>query len=120
MRCSKAEKLLPSHSPLILGTTWQIFRPFFLLIHRTTIKGNILFPKMLQETWQELLKLHKEPRFTRNLTLLFFTVITSSLTLATEYSHPARLAQQQRLTQFSPLVSAGIVIRTYEILLKQK
>ncbi len=38
--------------PLILGTTWQIFRPFFRLIHRTTIKGNILIPKMLQETWQ--------------------------------------------------------------------
>ncbi len=70
--------LLPSgkntyHSPLILGTTWQIFRPFFRLIHRTTIKGNILIPKMLQETWQEILKLQKEPRFTRNLTLLFLT-----------------------------------------------
>ena len=104
----------------ILGTTWQIFRPFFRLIHRTTIKGNILIPKMLQETWQELLKLQKEPRFTRNLTLLFLTVITSSLTLATEYYHPARVPQQQRLTQFSPLVSAAIVIRTYETLLKPK
>ena len=120
MRCSKAEKLLPSHSPLILGTTWQIFRPFFRLIHRTTIKGNILIPKMLQETWLELLKLQKEPRFTRNLTLLFLTVITSSLTLATEYYHPARVPQQQRLTEFYPLVSAAIVIRTYESLLKQK
>ncbi len=75
---------------------------------------------MLQQTWQELLKLQKEPRFTRNLTLLFLTVITSSLALATEYYHPARVPQQQRLTQFSPLVSAGIVIRTYESLLEQK
>ena len=75
---------------------------------------------MLQETWQEFIKLQKDQRFTRNLTLLFLTVITSSLTLAAEYYHPARLAQQQRLTHFSPLVSAGMVIRTYETLLSQK
>ncbi len=65
---------------------------------------------MLQETWQEFIKLQKDQRFTRNLTLLFLTVITSSATLGAEYYHPARVPQQQRLTQFSPLLSAAIVM----------
>ncbi|MDJ0537074.1 MAG: hypothetical protein QNJ70_32100 [Xenococcaceae cyanobacterium MO_207.B15] len=75
---------------------------------------------MLQEIWQEILNLKQDKQFTRNLIVVFIITIASSLILAEQYRHPARLAQQQRLTQFYNLVSVGMVIRTYDTLLNKE
>ncbi|MDJ0743509.1 MAG: hypothetical protein QNJ32_09115 [Xenococcaceae cyanobacterium MO_167.B27] len=75
---------------------------------------------MLQEIWQEILNLKQDKEFTRNLIVVFIITIASSLILAEQYRHPARLAQQPRLTQFYNLVSVGMVIRTYDTLLNKE
>ena len=66
---------------------------------------------MLQEIWQEIIRLGQDKQFVRNLTIVAITVIASSLSLAEEYRHPARLAQKEKLAQFSNLVFTGIEIK---------
>jgi hypothetical protein len=70
---------------------------------------------MLSELWQEILKLNEDTLFTRNLAITTMTAIIITLGLAEVYSHPARIGQQQRISQFSDTVSVGMVIRTYQI-----
>ena len=71
---------------------------------------------MLAEIWQEITELTKDQKFVRNLGFVAMIVVASSSSLAAEYAHPERLAQQQKLEQFSGLVSVGLSIRTQDIL----
>lgn len=73
---------------------------------------------MLTEIWQEIAELTKDSKFVRNLGLVAMITLASSCSLATEYTNPARLAQQERLEEFSALMSVGLCIRTQTILTK--
>ncbi|HHP7230098.1 MAG TPA: hypothetical protein ACFCUY_04485 [Xenococcaceae cyanobacterium] len=74
---------------------------------------------MLEEIWQEMIALKQNQIFRRNLIIVGISAIALPLTLITEYRHPGRLAQQERIAEFSNLVSVGMVIRTYETLLNK-
>ena len=75
---------------------------------------------MLREICQEMIKLHKDRKFLRNLTLLVISALTFSGSIAEQYHHSATSPEQQRLAQFSPFVSAGMVIRTYHTVLDKE
>lgn len=67
---------------------------------------------MLTQLWQEILTLKQDTSFVRNLSITTAIAIVVTLGLGEVYNHPARLGQQQRLEEFSTVVSAGLVIRT--------
>jgi hypothetical protein len=67
---------------------------------------------MLNQLWQEILTLKQDSCFVRNLSVTAAIAIIVTLSLNEIYHHPARLGQQQRLDEFSTLISAGMVIRT--------
>ncbi len=71
---------------------------------------------MLREISQEINKLQKEPIFLRNLTLLAFSTFLFSGSIAEQYHYSRKSAEQERLEEFSPFMSAGMVIRTYHTL----
>jgi hypothetical protein len=73
---------------------------------------------MLAEIWQEITELTKDSKFVRNLGLVTMITLVSSCSLATEYTHPERLAQQEKIEQFSGLMSVGLCLRTQIILNK--
>lgn len=73
---------------------------------------------MLAEICQEIAELTKDSKFVRNLGLVTMITLASSLSLATEYTNPARFAQQEKLEQFSSLMSVGLCIKTQTILTK--
>ncbi|MDJ0648014.1 MAG: hypothetical protein QNJ60_04845 [Xenococcaceae cyanobacterium MO_188.B19] len=72
---------------------------------------------MLREICQEIIKLQKDPKFLRNLTLLAISTIAFCGGIAEPYHHSATSAEQERLAQISPFISAGMVIRTYQTVL---
>jgi hypothetical protein len=73
---------------------------------------------MLAEIWQEITELKKDRQFVRNLGLVAMITLAFSCSLAAEYTHPERLAQKERLEEFSGLMSVGLCIRTQIILNK--
>ena len=72
---------------------------------------------MLREICQEISKLQKDRQFLRNLTLLGISTIALSGGIAEPYYYSATSPQQQRVADFSPFISAGMVIRTYHTVL---
>ncbi len=69
---------------------------------------------MLHELIQELIKLKQDNVFVNN---LFSTlIIVTILCLSIEYlmTTPSRLGKQEKISQFSNTVSAGMVIKTYQ------
>lgn len=67
---------------------------------------------MLNQLWQEILTLKQDSCFVRNLSVTAAIAIVVTLSLGELYHQPDRLGQQQRLEEFSTVVSAGMVIRT--------
>lgn len=63
---------------------------------------------------KEMIQLKQDHAFVRNLAITTFVAIACSLSLGEIQQHPTRLARQEKLSQFSHTVSAGMVIRTYE------
>jgi hypothetical protein len=70
---------------------------------------------MLSELWQEILALKEDRSFARNLAITTIATVTVTLGFAEVYNHPTRIAQQQRISEFSGFLSVGMVIRTYQI-----
>ncbi|GAB4546240.1 MAG: hypothetical protein Tsb0014_40680 [Pleurocapsa sp.] len=68
----------------------------------------------MNQLLQEMIQLKQDTAFVRNLTVTTLVAIACSLSLAEIKQHPTRLARQEKLSQFSHTVSAGMVIRTYE------
>jgi hypothetical protein len=73
---------------------------------------------MLSEVWQEITELTKNQQFVRNLGFVIMLTLASSCCLATEYTNPARAAQQAKIEQFSSLMSVGLCVKTQTILTK--
>ena len=73
---------------------------------------------MFAEIWQEITELTKDQKFVRNLGLVTIITLTSSFSIAAESTNPNRLVQQEKLEQFSNLMSVGFCIRNQSIFSK--
>ena len=71
---------------------------------------------MFKEICQEIAALAKDRKFVRNLGIVTTIAVASSVSLAAGSISPERLAQQEKLDQFSELVSVGLSIRTQTFL----
>jgi hypothetical protein len=69
---------------------------------------------MLNQLWQEIINLKQDTCFIRNLSITTTIAIAVTLGLGEAFNHPARLDQQQRIDEFSNVVSAGMIVRTYQ------
>lgn len=75
---------------------------------------------MLREIYQEIIKLQKDRKFLRNLTLLGISTLALFGGIAEPYYYSATSPQQERVEHFSPFISAGMVIRTYHTVLDKE
>jgi hypothetical protein len=70
---------------------------------------------MLSELQTELSKLQKDPLFIRNLSLTTIAAIALTVGLAEVHRQPARVSQQEKLVEWSSMISVGIVVKAHQV-----
>lgn len=70
---------------------------------------------MIYELLQEISKLKQDSAFVRNLFRTNLIAIACCLSIGSVYNSPRRSSELEKIEQFSNKISAGMVIRTYQI-----
>ncbi len=70
---------------------------------------------MIYELLQEILKLKQDSVFRRNLLRTNLVAIACCLSIGSVYHSPKRSSELAKIEQFSHKISAGMVIRTFQI-----
>lgn len=73
---------------------------------------------MIYELLQEIFRLKQDSAFVRNLVATNLFAIVCCLLMANVYNNPKRSSELENIEQFSNKISAGMVIRTYQIFLR--
>ncbi|MBE9170895.1 hypothetical protein IQ238_26405 [Pleurocapsales cyanobacterium LEGE 06147] len=73
-------------------------------------KNGVLF-----ELWTELSKLKKDTLFMRNLGITTMTAIVLTIGLAEVHRQPARVSQQEKLVEWSSMISVGMVVKAHQV-----
>ncbi|MGV2827825.1 hypothetical protein [Myxosarcina sp. GI1(2024)] len=73
---------------------------------------------MIYEVLQEILKLKRDSAFVRNLVMTNLVALVCCLCMGNVYHSPRRSSELEKVEEFSHKISAGMVIRTYQIFLR--
>lgn len=82
-----------------------------LLSHTCGEENN----RLLSELRQELSKLKQDPLFIRNLGITTMAAIALTVGLGEVYRQPARASQQEKLVEWSSMISVGMVVKTQQV-----
>lgn len=70
---------------------------------------------MLSELRIELLKLKQDTLFMRNLSITTMVAIALTVGLGEVYRQPARASQQEKLVEWSSMISVGMVVKAHQV-----
>ncbi len=70
---------------------------------------------LLSDLGTELAKLKKDPLFIRNLSITTITAIALTVGLAEVHRQPARVSQQEKLVEWSSMISVGMVVKAHQV-----
>jgi hypothetical protein len=70
---------------------------------------------ILSELRTELSKLKQDNLFMRNLSITTITAIALTVGLGEVYRQPARASQQEKLVEWSSMISVGMVVKTHQV-----
>ncbi len=69
----------------------------------------------LSELRTELWKLKQDTLFMRNLSITTITAIALTVVLTEVHRQPARASQQEKLVEWSSMISVGMVVKAHQV-----
>ncbi len=69
----------------------------------------------LSELRTELWKLKQDTLFMRNLSITTITAIALTVVLTEVHHQPARASQQEKLVEWSSMISVGMVVKAHQV-----